>query len=188
MAQSASLWAFARAFRKHLFAAMSGGFSVPFTALAVFADNKYAQLIFGCLAFFAAWFAAYRIWKAEHEKVLDLEQKIESSTQDRGRRQKIVAALDTARDVLQALAAEKVTSQQEYDAWISKFKNVTIPAVMLQLLQVLSQAQVTSLIVTTPKAFGLVRPSGFAGDKHARNLTLQAMAEKIGDAIEKYSD
>ena len=68
--------AFAQAFRKHLFAAMSGGFSVPFTALAVFVDNKYAQLIFGCLAFCAAWFAAYRIWKYEREKVIELEARL----------------------------------------------------------------------------------------------------------------
>src|ERR1700737_2584728 len=50
----ASRWSFARAFREHLFAAMSGGFSVPFAAAAVFLDNKYAQLIFGCLAFGSA--------------------------------------------------------------------------------------------------------------------------------------
>ena len=55
---------------------MSGGFSVPFTALAVIADNKYAQLIFGCLAFSGAWFAAYRVWKIEREKVIELEGKL----------------------------------------------------------------------------------------------------------------
>ena len=72
----ASRWSFARAFREHLFAAMSGGFSVPFAAAAVFLDNKYAQLIFGCLAFGSAWFAAYRIWKSEREQVISLQQQL----------------------------------------------------------------------------------------------------------------
>jgi hypothetical protein len=44
---------FVLAFRAQWFAAMSGGFSVPFTALAVLVDNKFQQAIFGGLAFAA---------------------------------------------------------------------------------------------------------------------------------------
>ena len=36
---------FAASFRGHWFAAMSGGFSVPFVFLAALTDNKYAQVI-----------------------------------------------------------------------------------------------------------------------------------------------
>jgi hypothetical protein len=64
-------------FRTHWLAAMSGGVSVPFTALTVFLDNKWAQLIFCCLAFVAVWVAAYRIWKPERERVLVLEKQLE---------------------------------------------------------------------------------------------------------------
>lgn len=67
--------AFASAFRTHWFAAMSGGFSVPFTALSVIVDNKWTQFIFAFLAFSAVWVAAYRIWKPERERVLDLEER-----------------------------------------------------------------------------------------------------------------
>lgn len=67
---------FLLAFRQHWFAAMSGGFSVPFTAAAIYLQNKYAQGIFGALAFSAAWFAAYRVWKVEHEKVANLEAQL----------------------------------------------------------------------------------------------------------------
>ena len=73
MGSQISVWSFAQAFRGQWFAAMSGGFSVPFTALAVFLDNKYQQTIFGCLAFGAVWYAAYTIWKIEREKVVALE-------------------------------------------------------------------------------------------------------------------
>jgi hypothetical protein len=65
-------WSFLRALRADWFAAMSGGFSVPFTAVAVFADNKYAQAIFACMGFGSIIFASYRIWKSEHDKVLTL--------------------------------------------------------------------------------------------------------------------
>jgi hypothetical protein len=76
MDEKPSLWSFARAFREHWFAAMSGGFSVPFTALAVFLDNKYAQAIFGALAFLGAWFAAYTAWRSERQKRLALEEQL----------------------------------------------------------------------------------------------------------------
>lgn len=79
MAEKPSIRNFARAFRQHLFAAMSGGFSVPFTAAAVLLDNKYAQLIFGLLAFCGAWFAAYTIWKSERERVIELEAQLSPS-------------------------------------------------------------------------------------------------------------
>ena len=52
---------------------MSGSFSVPFAAAAVYLDNKYAQGVFAALAFSAVWFAAYRVWRFEREKLLNLE-------------------------------------------------------------------------------------------------------------------
>jgi hypothetical protein len=69
-------WNFLRALRADWFAAMSGGFSVPFTAITVFADNKYAQTIFACLGFASVIFASYRVWKSEHDKVLMLGQEL----------------------------------------------------------------------------------------------------------------
>jgi hypothetical protein len=74
MAMEASPWSFTLAFRKHWFAAMSGGASIPFTALAVFVDNKWAQLVFACCALTCAWFAAYRVWKPERQRVLGMSQ------------------------------------------------------------------------------------------------------------------
>ena len=71
-----SLWSFAQAFRTHWLTAMSGSFSVPFTAAAVFAGDKYQQAIFGCLALAAFWFSAYRVWRFERERVLALETQL----------------------------------------------------------------------------------------------------------------
>ena len=76
MAETTTFWTFILAFRRHWFAAMSGGVSVPFAAVAPFLDNVYAQALVVTLAFVAAWFAAYRIWKVEHEKVLRYEKRL----------------------------------------------------------------------------------------------------------------
>jgi hypothetical protein len=59
---------------------MSGGFSVPFTALAVFAGDKYQQAVFGFLALAAFWFAAYRVWRSEHEEVLELRGQLDRAS------------------------------------------------------------------------------------------------------------
>jgi hypothetical protein len=71
-----SLWSFAAAFRAHWFAAMSGGFSVPFTFATALVDSTLVKGILLTLAFCGAWFAAYAIWKFEREKVIDLEEKL----------------------------------------------------------------------------------------------------------------
>jgi hypothetical protein len=67
-----NLKAFVRAYRAQMFAAMSGGFSVPFTYAAVYSDSKYGYFIYGCLALAAFVFAAFAVWKIEHDKVLVL--------------------------------------------------------------------------------------------------------------------
>jgi hypothetical protein len=76
MGSGTSVWSFAQALRTHWLAAMSGSFSVPFTAAAVFSGDKYQQIIFGCLAFAALWYGAYRLWRFEREKVLDLQRQL----------------------------------------------------------------------------------------------------------------
>lgn len=78
MEEKPTLINFARAFRDHWFAAMSGAVSVPFSiATAVVADN-YAKTIFAVLTFFSAFFACYRIWRAERIKVREIQEKLEA--------------------------------------------------------------------------------------------------------------
>jgi hypothetical protein len=45
-------------FRRHWLAVMSGAFSVPFGALAVFSDTRFGQIIWVCLAIGPGWLAA----------------------------------------------------------------------------------------------------------------------------------
>jgi hypothetical protein len=76
MGSESTVWSFIRTFRKHWFAAMSGGVSVPFAAAPAFIDNGYAQIVLALLALTAAWFAAYRVWKAERDQVIALQDRL----------------------------------------------------------------------------------------------------------------
>lgn len=73
-----AVWAFGRVLRANWFAAMSGGFSVPFSALAVFSDQTYQQLVWAALALAAFGFAAFRIWKTEYDRTIVLQSKLDA--------------------------------------------------------------------------------------------------------------
>jgi hypothetical protein len=76
-AREPSFRSFIAAFRGHWLEAMSGAFSVPFAAAGVWASaagaNGYATASFVALAILGAWFAAYRLWSVERNKVAELD-------------------------------------------------------------------------------------------------------------------
>jgi hypothetical protein len=51
---------------------MSGSASVPFTIAAVFAGEKYQQVILTSAAVFCVYFATWRVWATERERVIAL--------------------------------------------------------------------------------------------------------------------
>jgi hypothetical protein len=67
---------FVDTFRAHWLAAMSGGLSVPFALVTAFVDNAPAKILFGALAFIGTWFAAYKIWSQERERIIKLEEEL----------------------------------------------------------------------------------------------------------------
>lgn len=54
---------------------MSGGASVPFAIAAVYYSDSEVLQVFLC-ALSCAWFAAYRIWKPERQRVCELEERL----------------------------------------------------------------------------------------------------------------
>ena len=109
-ANETSIRAFIAAFREEWFTVISGSFSVPFVFLAAFLDNKYAQVIFLALAFSGAWFAAYRLWKLEREKVIARDQKKQRLLNDIALLRERVGTMriDMERDVGARIFSEKV--------------------------------------------------------------------------------
>jgi hypothetical protein len=55
---------------------MSGVFSVPFAALAVFTESTYARAIWAVMAILAFMASAYMIWARERGTVVDLQEKL----------------------------------------------------------------------------------------------------------------
>jgi hypothetical protein len=88
----ARFWSFVKAFRHHWFTALSGCFSVPFTVLTVYSGDKYAQSIFGVLAFSSFAYSSYQVWKVEREAIGKLSDDI--STLEERLRPKIELRFD----------------------------------------------------------------------------------------------
>jgi hypothetical protein len=77
--ETPSVRTFVKAFRRHWFAAMSGGFSVPFAFGAALAPNEAVKYVLLALAFLGAWYAAYTVWRSERLRLINLQR----STDDR---------------------------------------------------------------------------------------------------------
>ena len=71
----AAIPAFTRAMVGDWLARMSGPLSVPATAAALWVTNDTAKILLGLTAFACLWVTAYRLWKSEHDKVVERDQK-----------------------------------------------------------------------------------------------------------------
>jgi len=54
---------------------LSGPPSVPAAALALWVSNETAKVLLGLTAFGCLLFSAYRLWKREHDKVIERDQR-----------------------------------------------------------------------------------------------------------------
>jgi hypothetical protein len=54
---------------------LSGPPSVPAAALALWVSNETAKVLLGLTAFGCLWFSAYRLWKREHDKVIERDRR-----------------------------------------------------------------------------------------------------------------
>ena len=56
-------------------ARMSGPLSVPAAAFAFWVPSNTAKVSLGLTAFVCLWVTAYRLWKSEHHKVVEHDQR-----------------------------------------------------------------------------------------------------------------
>jgi hypothetical protein len=66
---------FTRAMLGDWLARMSGPVSVPAAALALWVPNDAAKILLGLTAFVGLWVTAYRLWKSEHDKGVERDQR-----------------------------------------------------------------------------------------------------------------
>ena len=92
---------------------MSGGASVPFAIWAIFAGEKYQQVILAVVSVFCVSFAAWRLWAAEREKVIELHGQMD-----------IVAATREQTEAIRAQTEENRLAREQAQM-ASLFKPVT---------------------------------------------------------------
>src|SRR5262245_44433012 len=54
---------------------LSGPLSVPVAVAAFFVPNDMVKILFGLIAFICVWVTAYRLWKREHDRVVEHDEK-----------------------------------------------------------------------------------------------------------------
>jgi hypothetical protein len=66
---------FTRTMWGDLLTRMSGPLSVPLAVASFFVPNDVAKILLGLTAFMCLWVTAYLLWKREHDKVVERDQR-----------------------------------------------------------------------------------------------------------------
>ena len=66
---------FTRSMWGDLLTRMSGPLSVPLAVASFFVPNDVAKILLGLTAFMCLWVTAYLLWKREHDKVVERDQR-----------------------------------------------------------------------------------------------------------------
>ncbi len=64
---------------------ISGGLSVPFTIVSVFAGGQYTKLLFGLLAATGIVFASYKLWAGERDERCKTHKELQNEIAKQGR-------------------------------------------------------------------------------------------------------
>jgi hypothetical protein len=73
--RSAGIKDFTKAMLGDWLARMSGPLSVPAAGLAYWVSNDTAKILLGLTVFVCLWVTAYRLWKSEHDKLVERDQR-----------------------------------------------------------------------------------------------------------------
>jgi hypothetical protein len=99
-------------------ARMSGPLSVPAAILALWLSNDIAKIILGLTAFTCLLVTAYRVWKTEHDKVVERNEKKRQLLDD------ISALREKVGDYRIAMEADhhsKRFNDEAFEAWKQKY-------------------------------------------------------------------
>ena len=99
---------------------MSGPLSVPAAALALWVQNDTAKVLLGLTAFVCLWVTAYRLWKSEHDKVVEREP----------RRRQLLDAMAELRETMVRyridMEADHTAQRFDQAAWQQKYNELEI--------------------------------------------------------------
>lgn len=171
---------FVLAFREKWLAAMTGGLSAPFAALAAWADNQYAKLTFAALAFAGVWSAAYQVWKVERERVVSLERQLA----DRATKEQILNALDNLIEQTKSFWRRRVASDVELAEYAAQF-DAFDASLRSMLSPLLSSAEIGAL--NAPTSSPLTFSHAFNTRHNQYLVRVEMLLQRLSRLVERYS-
>jgi hypothetical protein len=118
---------------------MSGPLSVPAAILALWLSNDTAKIIFGLTAFICLLVTAYRVWKTEHDKVVEHNEKKRQLLADIARRRTEVGNYRIA------MEADHKAGRFNQQAWQQKY-DVLETEIASKIEQLSSKAEATTYL------------------------------------------
>jgi hypothetical protein len=94
---------------------LSGPLSVPVAVAAFFVPNNIVKILFGLIAFIGVWVTAYRLWKREHDKVVERDEKKRQLLDD------IAALREKVGDYRIAMEADHRSGRFDEKVWQQKY-------------------------------------------------------------------
>jgi hypothetical protein len=137
-------------------ARMSGPLSVPAAVLALWLSNDTAKVLLGVTAFFCLWVTAYRLWKAEHDQLIERDQRKRQLLDDVARLRETMVGYRIA------MEADHIAQQFNEAAWQQKYNALeTQIATKIEQLAGNAEASVFRKRGNIPRASRSNRPSAF---------------------------
>jgi hypothetical protein len=135
---------------------LSGPLSVPLAVAALFVPNDALKILFGLTAFVGVWVTAYRLWKREHDKLVERDQRKRQLLDD-------ISALRKTM-VRYRIEMEADARQKQFDqaAWQAKYEDLEDQiATKIEQLSSKAEADTYRNRGTIPRAARPNRPSHF---------------------------
>jgi hypothetical protein len=135
---------------------LSGPLSVPAAAAAYWVSNEIAKVLLGVTAFCCLLFSAYRLWKREHDKVVERDQRKRQLLDD------ISALRNTMVQYRIEMERDHRAQQFNQAAWEAKYDDLQNQiATKIEHLSSKADANVYRNRGNIPRAHRLGRPAEF---------------------------
>jgi hypothetical protein len=118
---------------------LSGPLSVPVAVAALFVPNDILKILFGLIAFIGVWLTAYRLWKREHDKVVERDATKRQLFDD------ISALREKVGDYRIAMESDHQSARFDEEAWKHKY-DVLESEIASKIEQLSSKAEARSYL------------------------------------------
>ncbi|ARN80235.1 hypothetical protein DSM21852_34440 [Methylocystis bryophila] len=176
-----TFWVFIRVILSDWMARMSGPASVPLTVAATYVDGPWAKAGLIALAFFCAWYAAYRVWAAERERVIEAENALGKSKD----KQELLLILNEIFNNSKELCERPLDAKDSLSRWRKDIESLF--KYTIEILQSkLSNAEL-NVLINGPMGERYVFHNRSSGEQQDLQHVIYFFHERIVDLIKKNS-